>query len=192
MHRRFWTWVKWSSLAISIGSIGLAVALMTFSDHGAHLMRVSGPENGGQTRVEKPLIVERKGDRLVWRLKADKAEQQLRGNLLLTKPVLEMFTDNGDVVTVSGARARFDPIRRNIAFDSQVKVTYKQWQLTSDSLIYVSGKDELTVPGAFVATGNKVVARGRGLRVSRDTQQLWVDHGIHIEDRGSAWAEVHP
>jgi len=137
------------------------------------------------------LIVERKGDRLIWRLKANKAEQQLQGKLLLTKPVLEMFTDNGDVVTVSGARARFDPIRRNIAFDSRVKVTYKQWQLTSDSLIYVSGKDELTVPGAFVATGNKVVARGRGLRVSRDTQQLWVDHGIHIEDRGSAWTEVH-
>ncbi|HXH65383.1 MAG TPA: LPS export ABC transporter periplasmic protein LptC [Mariprofundaceae bacterium] len=192
MSHRFWTWVKWISLSVSIGSIGLAIALMAFRDHGMRQTQTPGPEKGGQTRVEKPLIVERKGDRLVWRLKADKAEQQLQGTLLLTRPVLEMFTDNGEVVTVSGARARFDPLRRNIAFDSQVKVAYQQWRLTSDSLVYVSSKDELTIPGEFVASSDKIVARGKGLRVQRDSQQLWVDHGIRIEDRGSAWTEVRP
>jgi hypothetical protein len=193
MSQHFWTWVKWASLLISVGSIVLAIALMVFMDHGAHLKRASGPEAGGQqTRVDKPLIVERKGDHLVWRLKADKAEQQLQGKLLLTKPVLELFTDQGQMVKVSGAKARFDQLHRDIAFDTQVKVTYQQWKLTSNSLIYVSSKDELTVPGPFVATGDKIVAKGKGLRVQRETQQLWVDHGIHIEDRGSAWTEVHP
>jgi hypothetical protein len=192
MSQRFWTWVKWASLSISVGSIGLAIALMAFKDHGLHLMRASGPEKGGQTRVEKPLIVERKGDRLVWRLKADKAEQQLQGKLLLTRPVLEMFTANNEMVTISGARAKFDPLRRNIAFDSQVKVVYRHWRLSCDSLVYVSSRDELTVPGSFVATGDKLVAKGKGLRVQRETQQLWVDHGIRIEDRGSTWTGGQP
>jgi LPS export ABC transporter protein LptC len=192
MIHRFWTWVKWVSLAISIGSIGLAIALMLFMDQSAHLMRVVGPEKGKQTRVEKPLIVERKGDRLVWRLKADKAEQQLQGKLLLTNPVLEMFTDNGDVVTVSGAQARFDPLHRDIAFYSEVKVAYQQWRLSCESLIYVSSKDEVTVPGSFVAVGDKMTVKGTGLRADRDTQQLWVEHGVNIVDRGSPLLGVQP
>jgi LPS export ABC transporter protein LptC len=192
MSRRFWTWVKWASLAISIGSIGLAIALMLFMDQSEQMMRASGPEKGRQTRVEKPLIVERKGDRLVWRLKADKAEQQLQGNLLLTNPVLEMFTDSGEVVTVSGARARFDPLHRNIVFNDHVVALYQQWRLTCESLAYVSGKNEVTVPGSFVAVGDKMTIKGTGLRADRDTQQLWVEHGVNIVDRGSQLLGVQP
>ena len=191
MSPRFWASLKWASLAVSVGSMVLAVGLMVFGDHGAQLLRVVSPVVG--TKVEKPLIVERKGKRILWRLQADKAEQQTKGGLLLSRPTLELFTDDGEKVTISGARARFDPLHRNIVFRQQVVALYRQWRLTCDTLAYDSSKDEVTVPGPFVARGDKVTIKGAGLRADRDSQRLWVEHGVNIEDRVSHLLGVqHP
>jgi hypothetical protein len=140
--------------------------------------------------VEKPLIIERKGKRMLWRLKAQKAEQQLKGGLKLTLPILELFTAAGKKVTISGAWANFDPLHRDIVFHQRVVAVYQQWLLSCDTLAYVSSKDEVTVPGAFVAIGDKVTIRGAGLRADRGSQRLWVEHGVHIVDRGSHWLGV--
>ena len=183
MSSRFWTPVKWASLAVSIGSMVLAVVLMVFGDHGAQLVQITSPVGG--TKVEKPLIIERKGKRIIWRLKAQKAEQQLKGGLRLTRPTLELFTDAGEKITISGAWANFDPLHRNIVFHQQVVALYQQWRLSCDTLAYVSSKDEITVPGAFVAIGDKITIKGTGLRADRHSQRLWVEHGVNIVDRGS-------
>lgn len=183
MSARFWASLKWASLAVSIGSVALAVGLMVFGDHGAQLLRIASPVGG--MKVEKPLIIERKGTRILWRLKAEKAEQQAKGWLRLTRPTLELFTDAGKKVTISGVRARFDPVHRNIVFHQQVVALYQQWRLSCDTLAYDSGKDEVTVPGKFVAVGDKTTIKGAGLRADRNTQKLWVEHGVNIVDRGS-------
>lgn len=187
---RLWRSLKWASLGISIGSMLLAVGLMVFGGHGAPLLVITSPNSG--TKVDKPLIVERKGKRILWRLRADKAEQKLKTGLRLTRPTLELFTDAGEKVTISGAWASFDPLHRNIVFHQKVVALYQQWRLTCDTLAYDSGKDEVTVPGPFVATGDKTTIRGRGLRADRQSQRLWVDHGVHIVDRGSHWLGVQP
>jgi len=183
MSPRIWASLKWASLAVSIGSMVLAVGLMVFGDHGAQLLKVMSPVVG--TKVEKPLIVERKGKKILWRLQADKAEQQPKGGLRMTRPILELFTDAGEKVTISGQWASFDPLHRDIVFHQQVVALYQQWRLSSDTLAYVSRKDEVTVPGAFVATGDKMTIKGSGLHADRQSQRLWVEHGVNIEDRGS-------
>lgn len=183
MSPRLWTAAKWASLAVSVGSMVLAVILIVFGDHGAQLLQVTSPVGG--TKVEKPLIIERKGDRIIWRLKAEKAEQQLKGGLRLTLPTLELFTDAGEKVTISGVWASFDPLHRNIVFHQRVVALYQQWRLSCDTLAYVSSKDEVTVPGPFVAIGDKITIKGAGLRADRHSQRLWVEHGVNIVDRGS-------
>jgi lipopolysaccharide export system protein LptC len=128
------------------------------------------------------LIVERKGERIIWRLRAEKAEQQLSGRMQLDAPRLEMFADDGEAVSVVGRRAWFDPLTRGIRFENDVRVRYQQWLLQSEALSYVSETDELRVPGHFEVTGETTRARGKGLRIKRQTQRLWVEDGIWIEE----------
>jgi len=132
--------------------------------------------------VEKPLIVERKGDRLIWRLQADSALQQEQG-MYLTEPRLEMFTEAGEVVPIQGKEAWFEPLRKNIRFKGAVRVDFREWQLKSETLKYVSGRDEAYVSGFFELKKPGVTLKGKGLRVDRKSQRLTVEHNVWLEDR---------
>ncbi len=134
-----------------------------------------------QTKVEKPLIVERKGDRLIWRLQADEAKQHLQ-SMELKEPRLELFTETGEVIPIRGREAWFEPLKKNIHFKGDVVVNYQEWMLKSEELRYENSLDEVRVPGKFRASKPGLTLRGRGLRVDRKSQQLRVDHDVWIED----------
>jgi lipopolysaccharide export system protein LptC len=178
-----WTWIKWASLAISLGSVVWAIWLLGV---GAINQIAPVPEDGedaGQgTQVERPLIVERKGDRMVWRLQADKARQELSGGMHLTNPVLELFTKSGDVVRLQGEEALFHPLTRNVLFTGKVNTDYGEWRLMCEKLAYNSQKDELHIPGRFSIEGKAISMRGKGLTAYRGQQKLVVKQGVWIQD----------
>ncbi|MDQ6955453.1 MAG: LPS export ABC transporter periplasmic protein LptC [Mariprofundaceae bacterium] len=185
MQAWHWRCLKWAFLALSLGSVFVAAGLMWSHSNIAQLPEeIADVGQEASTRVEKPLIVERKGEKIIWRLKAESAKQHEQV-MLLTTPILELFTENGEVVTVHGAQAWFEPLKRNIHFKGDVRVTFREWVLLSDSLRFDSTHNEVIVPNAFTATGQDTMIKGRGLKVNRETQILHVAHDVWVKDSRS-------
>lgn len=183
MRPFYWKLLKWGSLSVAIGSIAVAALLMWLGG-GAEIAQqqsASQTDEKTGTQVERPLIVERKGERLIWRLQADAAKQQ-ENVMLLTKPALELFTEGGEVIPIRGDTAWFEPLKRNIHFKGHVVAKYRQWILNCDELRYDSGRDEVIVPGAFQVHGPEVEMKGRGMTANRETQKLTVAHDVWVRD----------
>jgi LPS export ABC transporter protein LptC len=179
-----WQWraLKWGSLAISIGSVVVAgIFMWTADDKSLPQAKADTQPEKTSTQVEKPLMVERKGERLIWRLKADVAKQQ-EGMMLLTQPALELFTENDEIIKVRGNTAKFEPLKRNIHFEGDVTVDYRDWHLVSDDLRFDSTRDEVIVPHHFIATGKDTVIKGRDLNVNRKTQLVHIKHDVWVKD----------
>jgi len=185
MNSQFWRTLKWGSLTVSIGSVVVAAVLMWLHSETGVVspdeQQAQDQSNKPQTKVEKALIVERKGERIIWRLQADEANQHLQ-SMELKQPKLEMFTESGEVVPIRGRSASFEPLKRNIHFKGDVVVNYQEWVLTSQELRYESGLDQVRIPGRFKAQKPGITLHGRGLRVDRKSQRLTVDHDVWVED----------
>jgi len=182
----YWTYIKWGCLGLSAGSLALSFVWLWLA--APHAPPVQQEATGTGTRVKKPLIVERNDGRMVWRLQAERADQETRG-LHLIQPRLELFTESGKVIPIRGRQAWFQPLSKNIRFEGAVVVDYEAWRLQSEVLQYDSAKDELYIPGNFRLRGDSIRARGRTLRAKRSLQRIWVDHGVWIEDsRPAGWS----
>lgn len=182
-----WSWLKWACLALSLGSLLLAGILLHVAGPQAV---VSGAKIKGEamSMVDQPLIVERSGDRLVWRLQADKAEQELAGSMHLFAPRLELFTESGDAVPIRAREAWFAPLAKRIRFHGDVEVRYRSWVVNGEDLSYDNGKDEVRMPRDFRIKGEGIRARGRNLHILRGEEHLWVEEGVWIEDsRPGVW-----
>jgi len=189
MRQGIWSWVKWTSLAVSLGSLLLAILLMQMRTQVptplADQQPGKNPDN--QTEVSSPLIVEKKGDRMIWKLQAERAQQELNGKMHLASPQLTLFTDAGEAIPVQGLEAWFDPIQRNIEFQGDVRIRYENWKLSSDKVLFRSSDDQLLIPGKFDIRGETLQAKGKSLRLDRRNQKLWVDQGIWIKDESAKW-----
>jgi len=185
MKNRQWALLKWSCLSVSVGSVVVAAGLMWINSNAVvedqPQQDMAGVAEQPQAKVEKPLIVERKGERMIWRLQADAAKQQKQG-MHLVEPRLELFTEAGTVIPVQGREAWFEPLKRNIRFQGAVRANYREWTINSEELRYESGRDELVVPGKFRLSRPKTTLHGRGLRVDRKTEKLSVEHDVWLED----------
>lgn len=184
MREHHWRLAKWGALAVSVGSLLLAALLMWMSPKTEVAERepdAVGQRGQPQTSVARPLIVERKGERLIWRLQAESAKQQDQG-MHMIKPYLELFTETGEVIPVRGEEAWFEPEKRNIRFLGKVVVTHQAWTLHTEELSYVSAKDEVVAPDTFHLYKPDVQLRGRGLRVDRRNEKLYVYHDVWLED----------
>jgi len=186
MSISFWQGLKWISLLLSIGSIVVAVLLMWFQGPQEVATETAESEKP-QTRVESPVIVERKDGNMIWQLRAEEANQQLDGQMNLVSPTLTLFTQSGQEVIINSKQAWFDPLQRDVRFQDDVKVHYKQWLLLSQQLTYVSASDVLHIPEAFSIKGGSITARGKNMRLHRSSEQINVDDGIWIEDKDPQW-----
>jgi len=177
-----WRYLKWACLSLSFASVAIAIGLMWLHTHAETLPEEVEPASEeASTRVEKPLIVERKGEKIIWRLKAESAKQH-ENSMLLAAPSLELFTENNEIITVLGDTAWFEPLKRNIHFKGKVRVTYRDWLLLTDSLYFDSSHDEVIVPNAFTATGSHTALKGRGLKANRKTQRIYIAHDVWVKD----------
>ncbi len=195
MGPRGWTLVKWSALGVSLGSIVLSIALAGMAGKRQPPAQASagGDQPGArQTRVEKPLIVERDGERVVWKLSAGEASQQLDGRMRLTLPVLTLYAEDGRAIPVKSDMAWFQPLKRHIVFEGHVRVRDGRRLLTCGRLIYAGLKNEILVPGAFRASEPGRRARGRNMRIRRASETLDVRGGIVIEIDRAASPRILP
>lgn len=164
------------------------------------LMSVAGPEQvkqsysptaeNPQTQVESPVIVERKNGKVVWQLKAAEANQELNGKMQLVRPVLTLFTQSGKDIIIKSERAWFDLIKRDLSFQDSVTVFYQNWQLDCQLMSYQSSEDILHIPEAFTIRGETISAKGKNMRLFRNSEQINVDGGIWIRDSAPKWQGV--
>jgi len=186
---KIWRWAKWASLTVSVGSIILAIVLMWFSGP-AEVDKATESTEKPKTEVESPVIVERKDGKIIWQLRAKEAKQQLDGKMHLILPVLTLFTQQNREVIINGEQAWFEPLQRNIHFQSQVNVNYEGWAMQTESLIYNSTLDEVHVPDNFSIKGKTISAKGKDMHLQRSSDQITVDGGIWIQDSDPKWQGV--
>ncbi len=181
------TWLKWTFLVISIGSLisGGVLLWIAEPDHQETTQKL--PQEA-VTEIDKPLLVEREGDRLVWRLQAKSAKRQSGGNLDMDIPQLDLFTKAGLQVPVHSQSAFFDSSSRNVRFEGDVVVVYGEWELRSQKLIYDINHDVIRVPGSFRLNGTGITVKGRNMIVHRQEQRLLVKEKVWIrDDRSGSW-----
>lgn len=178
-----WRGLKWAFLALTIGS-GLAALLLVLQAGDDRKLKpeVSGTKTQ-QAHVDKPLIIERKDGKLIWRLKAQKAEQELKGSMHLLGPELELFTEDGRRVPVTGREAWFNPLSKAINFKGSVVAHYDTWTLYSEDVSYDHASDTMHVPGAFRIEGKLTRARGKGMTAWRGNHHIRVEEAVWIEDK---------
>jgi LPS export ABC transporter protein LptC len=191
MKQRAWRIVKWISLAISAGSVILAIMLI-WLESPTELAPTPADKEQPQTRVENPVVVERKDGQIVWQLRAEEAKQQLNGKMHLSKPKLLLFTKDELKIPIESEQAWFDPLQRNIRFQGNVIIHYEAWDLYAEVMIYDNSKDEMYIPETFRIKGETLRAHGEDLRLNRQTEHLTVDKGIWIEDSNPQWQGVTP
>jgi len=191
MKQRIWRMVKWFSLSISAGSVIVAIALMWLQGP-TELTSTAADQEQPRTKVESPVVVERKDGLISWQLRAREASQQLDGQMHLSTPKLLLFTKDGREIPVESDQAWLDPIKRNIRFEGNVIVHYEVWNLYTEVMIYENGNDELHIPETFRIKGETLRAHGEDLRLNRQTERITVDKGIWIEDSNVQWRGVIP
>lgn len=191
MKRRVWRMVKWSSLTLSAGSVILAITLMWLQGP-KELASTAADQEEPQTRVESPVVIERKDGMIVWQLRAEEAKQQLDGKMHLDKPRVLLFTKEGREIPIESDQAWLDLVKRNIRFQGNVIVHYDIWDLYTEVMIYENAKDEMHIPETFKIKGETLRAHGEDLRLNRQTEVLTIDKGIWIEDSNVEWQGVIP
>jgi len=180
-------------LGLALGSMAVAALLMWQAQQAKPLL--SGKPVAGktpQTHVDKPLIVEREAGHTVWRLKAAKAEQQLTGAMHLLEPELELFTETGKRIPMTGKEAWFNPLSKQVRFKGDVEVQYGEWRLYSNSVRYNHQKGTVVIPGPFRIKGKTTRVRGRNLTAWRATQHVRVENGVWVEDTRPIQMKVMP
>lgn len=136
-----------------------------------------------QAHVDRPLIIERKAGKIVWRLKAQKAEQELGGSMHLFDPELELYSEDNVRIPVVGREAWFNPLTKAINFKGGVVVRYGEWTLYSDDVSYEHASDTVHILGSFRVEGKLTKARGIGLTAWRAERHVRVEEAAWIEDR---------
>lgn len=165
-----------------VASVLLAIGLMSRSGEKTLPSAPTKAADQNRTQVDKPLIVERKGKRILWRLQAQKAEQETKDGMHLIIPKLDLFTESGEIIPVQGKEAWFKPASQSIRFKGDVEVHYRTWILKCQTLNYNHRTEQLYIPGKFRITGDSIRIRGKGLTAFRKSQRIVVDHGVWIKD----------
>ena len=186
IQRTFWRGLKWLALTLSLGSVIATLILMNL-DHSQEHISQSRQSHLPETKVEKPLLIERKSGRIVWQLRAEVAKQQLDGKMHLILPTLQLYNDNGQTMTINSKQAWFEPLTRNVKFQGEVIVDYRNWKLNSATLLYNTAKDMIHVPGQFQLRGGSVQAKGKAMYFFRKTEKVIVTEGIWMKDSAPTW-----
>jgi Lipopolysaccharide-assembly, LptC-related len=180
----YWTGIKWAFLALMLGTFATSIVLLLRAGDERQLqVDNSAADKTRQVHVDKPLIIERKAGKMLWRLKARKAEQELSGSMHLTVPELELFSETGKSIPVTGREAWFNPLSKTIHFKGDVLVIYGEWKLYADEMSYDHASDTVHIPGDFRIEGKLTRARGQDLTFWRGDHHVRVEKAVWIEDR---------
>ena len=178
---------------MAIGVSAVAVFLVLRAGDARQLqIDTSAAAKGQEAHVDKPLIIERRAGKMIWRLKAQKAEQAERGSMHLLDPELELFSDEGKRIPITGREAWFNPLTKAINFKGHVVAHYDEWTLYAEDVRYDHASDTLHIPGDFRIESKLTRARGRGLTAWRGDHHVYVKEAAWVEDRHPNTMQVTP
>jgi len=181
-------WLKWGCLTLATGSL-LITGILIWLAEPVHHKALRAPPKKEMTRIDKPLLVERKGDRLIWKLRAETAKQNSDGNLEMKHPELDLFTAAAVEIIIQSRHAFVDTVKKTVQFRNRVIVDYNGWKLRSELLVYDMNHDLIRVPEEFDLTGPAITARGKNMTIDRNSQHLLVKERVLIRDnRGISWS----
>ncbi|MDQ6991787.1 MAG: LPS export ABC transporter periplasmic protein LptC [Mariprofundaceae bacterium] len=181
--------LKWIFLAISLISLLVAGVLMWLEGQSnTHVSQTSKTEatstHEAGTQVESPWMVERKGDHVLWRLKANHAEENLT-NVHFTQPFLELFNKKNEKMTIKAQQATLNTLSRNVHFQGNVVVHFQTWTLLSDTLDAENSSGDILVPQHFIAHNPTSSIKGRGLRIHHESHEMWIQHDVWMRQHTS-------
>ena len=131
------------------------------------------------SKVVNPDMTEYDGDQLVWRLKADTAQEQGEA-VLLEQPRLSMVLNTGEHLPIQAVQGEFHKDKQVVFLHGDVLVDYQNWNLSSDYMFYTQRNGELIAPKKFILKQNGIMVTGTDLHVFRDEGKVQVMQGVHM------------
>ena len=173
------TGLKWSFVALSVGSLLLAGYFMLTAKHSIQeVLDVAAIQAG--SRVTNPDIKAYQGDSLNWRLQAKNAVE--KGNvLLLVQPMIDLYTASRQVIPIEGDTGDYDKKKGTVHLKGNVLVLYLGWNLQSETLYFYQKKNVLYIPDAFVMKKEGMMITGKNMRVWQEKGRVSVRGGVHME-----------
>ncbi len=131
------------------------------------------------SKITNPDMTEYDGDKLVWRLQAETAQEQ--GNEVnLEQPRLQMVLDNGEVVPVRAKSGKYEQNKQKVVLIGDVVVDYQAWELKTSNIDYFQAMGELVAPQDFVLTQKGIIISGKDMRIYRADGRLEVLQGVRM------------
>jgi len=173
------TWLKWSFVALSVGSTLLAAYFMLTAKHTIQeVLDVAAIQSG--SRVTNPDIKSYQGDSLNWRLQAKSAVE--KGNmLLLEQPLIDLYTASRQVVPIQGETGNYDKKKGVVLLSGAVLAIYQGWKLRSEQLYFYQNKNMLHIPDTFQMIKEGMLVTGKNMRVWQEQGRVSVRGGVHME-----------
>jgi LPS export ABC transporter protein LptC len=173
------TYVKWAFLALSVGSLVYAGVLMLTAQPSIKQVVDAAALQAG-TKVIHPDMTEYDGDKLVWRLQADSAQDK-ENALELEKPNMHIVMKDGEVVPVQAISGIYVKSAEKVHLQGEVQVGYQDWDLKTGSLDYFQGKGEVVIPNDFVLKQDGILITGKDMRIFQDSGKLKVLQGVNMQ-----------
>ncbi|MDQ6983921.1 MAG: LPS export ABC transporter periplasmic protein LptC, partial [Ghiorsea sp.] len=130
--------------------------------------------------ITNPDMTEYDGDKLVWRLQAETAQE--KGDMVnLVQPRLQMVLASGEVVPVQAKYGVYEKAKQKVALTGDVVVNYQAWKLTSPNMDYFQAKGELIAPNHFVLVQGGIKVTGKDMRIFRESGRLEVLQGVRMQ-----------
>jgi len=131
------------------------------------------------TKVIKPDMTEYDGDKLVWRLQAESAQDK-DNELQLEQPNMDIVMHDGEIVPVQARTGVYEKAAEKVHLQGDVQVGYQAWDLSTESLDYFQGKGELVIPGHFKLKQDGMLITGKDMRIFQESGQLKVLQGVKM------------
>jgi len=172
------TYIKWAFLALGVSSVLYTVVLILGSKPSIQqAVDVAALQAGA--KITNPDMTEYDGDKLVWRLQAETAEEQ--GDVVsLVQPRLQMVLASGEVVPIQAKQGKYDKGKQVVFLNGAVVVVYQDWDLSSEYMFYTQKNGELIAPKHFVLKQDGIMVTGKDLHVLRDAGKVQVMQGVRM------------
>lgn len=130
--------------------------------------------------ITKPDITEYDGERLVWRLQAESAQEE-KNVVRLEQPRLVLHNKKDEKMPLQASQAWYDKQAKTVLFEGDVIMGYVGWTLTTQRMTYDETSDMLMVNGRFKLVQDGMNIRGKKMSISRQTGILKVMQGVHMD-----------
>jgi len=171
--------LKWASYATSLAAVLTAIGWIAWAGRPSAPAQETPAANEAATRIDRPQIVERRNEKVIWRLQAERAEQEGM-HLALQKPRLALRAPSGGWIPIAAQRGWFDPATRALSFAGDVRARWRQWTLVAKELRYDPANDALVAPQGAVAERNGARIEAGRIVLWRKQQRLQASRGVHL------------